>query len=463
MVSRGLAIERYSSGYRSGNMASPSSLINALFMSTVKRAGRTLVSIASTSRVDQAERWRPSDHLRFMTMLTTWLILWVLRVLVDHFPGLCPMAAPMDHLERPLGFQPLLASSSVAAAAAAGPSSYPSSQLALVPSSAAARSADMIIYEGDDCFPSVNALGRALSQVLALLNEIPASSRKYQFVMAMADQIMDENARNGHSDLLHINRTALASAFAHTSTLLCRSLLRARPDQGASSNGGAWPISIVSSLPLGNFVASYVKGVSAVLRFVGNSAGGLRRHVEGVNTQQPAVVAVALHRGRSEEEERELTAEKLAQELLWLLVKMKDYGAVDEALEQWSFSSALASASLTANPRVQGFIIKIFAILSGELARNEVRREVKCGLLVLWLPLCCHGSDGLSYPILTGQEKAEMERGIDRVISTLPPTDQEVVLTNWFQDFISSASDWPNLQAAYERWCHCSRKQLVLS
>lgn len=88
-------------------------------------------------------------------------------------------------------------------------------------------------------------------------------------------------------------------------------------------------------------------------------------------------------------------------------------------------------------------------------------REVKFGLLVLWLPLCCHGSDGISYPMLTGQEKADVERGIDRVISTLPPAEQEVVLTNWFQDFTASASDWPNLQVSYDRWCSCTRNKLV--
>lgn len=198
-----------------------------------------------------------------------------------------------------------------------------------------------------------------------MLNEIPASSRKYQFAMAMADRIMDENARNGHSDLLHINLTALASAFAHTSTLLYHSLHRARPDQDAG--GGTWPISIVRSLPLGNFIASYVKGVSTVLRFVGNSAGGLRQLAEGGRQQM-----AALSRGSSEEEERELATEKLAQELLWISIKMKDYGAVDEALEQWSFSSALASASLIANPRVQALIIRILGtpfiyILPGHL------------------------------------------------------------------------------------------------
>ncbi|KAL6988817.1 hypothetical protein U1Q18_014570 [Sarracenia purpurea var. burkii] len=73
--------------------------------------------------------------------------------------------------------------------------------------------------------------------IFALLNEIPASSRKYQFAVAMADKIVDENARNGHVELLHINRAALSSAFARTSGLLYRSL---RSSSQAVDDHGTW-------------------------------------------------------------------------------------------------------------------------------------------------------------------------------------------------------------------------------
>lgn len=55
----------------------------------------------------------------------------------------------------------------------------------------------------------------------------------------------------------------------------------------------------------------------------------------------------------------DLAAEKHAEELLWITKKMIICGAVDEALVQWSFASGLASYSLTANPRVQGLVVKI--------------------------------------------------------------------------------------------------------
>ena len=140
--------------------------------------------------------------------------------------------------------------------------------------------------------------------------------------------------------------------------------------------------------------------------------------------------------------------------------KLRGCGAGDEALMQWSFASGLAAFSLTANPRVQGSIVKISAILVEELSRVdfEVPRQVKFRLIGLWLPLFCFAGNGLAFPFLTGYEKAETERALDRVISTLPATDQEVILTNWLQDFTISASDWPNLQVSYDRWCRSTRK-----
>ncbi|CAK9162731.1 unnamed protein product [Ilex paraguariensis] len=155
--------------------------------------------------------------------------------------------------------------------------------------------------------------------------------------------------------------------------------------------------------------------------------------------------------------------EKYAQELLWIANKMCECGVVDDALLQWSLASALASLSLTASPRVQGFIVKISAILLGELirAKLEVPRQVKIRLLVLWLPLFCYADNGLAYPVLTGYEKAEMERIMDEMISGLPSMDQEVILTNWLQDFTMSTSDWPNLQTSYDRWCNSTRKLIT--
>ncbi|KAI3421665.1 uncharacterized protein J3R85_012022, partial [Psidium guajava] len=430
--------------YYSSSSSSPSSLMSSLFTATINMAAKTLVSAASPSKnpFASADRWRLSDHLRFMVMLTAWVTLWFLRVLKDHFPGLG------GHLEYPL--QSARLASSVAGSFDFPPLlTYPTgparsaSALAL-PSSPS--SLEMILREDEDG-PSIRALRRALSHILALLNDIPASSRKYEFAMSMADRILEGNARDGHEDLQEINRMALSSAFSRTSSLLYDSLQQTRSKDVVS---GLFPTSVIRALPMGSYINSYLKGVNmcvgAVVRYMKN--GTLPWH----GGRQLA--------GAAGMDEGEMVAEKLAQELLWITNKLRDFGSLDEALEQWSFASGLASLCLGASPRVQGFVIKIFAILSGELRRESasIPTEVKFGLLTLWLPLCCHGSNGLSYPTMTGLEKVEAERAMDEVISSLSAIDQEVILTNWFQEFTVSSSDWPNLQLSYDRWCQYTRK-----
>lgn len=103
------------------------------------------------------------------------------------------------------------------------------------------------------------------------------------------------------------------------------------------------------------------------------------------------------------------------------------------------------------------------AILIRDLTGDdiEVPRQVKFGLLVLWLPLFCYANNGLASPFLTSFEMVEVERAVDYAMSTLPSMDQEVILTNWVQDFAVSASDWPNLQWSYDRWCQSARELAV--
>jgi hypothetical protein len=175
----------------------------------------------------------------------------------------------------------------------------------------------------------------------------------------MAERIMDENARYGHAALLQINRMALASAFARTSNLLHRTLERTQADQDdEDANSGTWTTRVIRALPMGNYLTSYMKGfgvcVNAIMSTVANAGT--------CQLQKKRQLGVA-----SEREVEELMAEKLAQELLWITTKLRDYGAVDAALVQWSFASGLAPLSLSANVRVQGFMVKISGDLSSPI------------------------------------------------------------------------------------------------
>ncbi|KAI3889708.1 hypothetical protein MKX03_007730 [Papaver bracteatum] len=453
---------------------SPTSILNYLFMSTVNTAARTLNSFVQSSSSPNPVSWKLTDHFRYAGMLLIWFTLWVLRVLMDYVPLSFVPSPLLDGLASSIG----LASSHDHHS-----SSYYGAGDSLS-SSSTSPSMDLVLHQGyggsggnnyyyDESIDisdqggggssSSKSIGRALSHIFTLMNEIPATSRKYQFAVSMADRIVDENVREGHAALQEVNRMALSYAFSRTYNLLYRSL---QDDSQANVMDHDTGTGLFRSLPLGSYMESG-------LRFCLNSftpfglGGVLLDSFTSKKVKKQVTVG-----GGYDEEERVLAAEKLAQELLWITNKLRACGAVDEALGQWSLASGLASLSFSSHHRVQGLIVKITIILLGELARGsghhkesllvEAPREVKYRLLLLWLPLLCYANSGLSYPVLTGIEKAETERVIDQVIATLPASDQEIILTNWLQDYTNSSSDWPNLQRSYDQWCRSSRNNILL-
>lgn len=156
-------------------------------------------------------------------------------------------------------------------------------------------------------------------------------------MIAMAENILDENARDGHEALQEINRTALSSAFGHTTNLLHQSLQA----KHQANETNSWPSRLLYSLPLGSYLRVYLKGVQFVANLLplGNKDTG--------------------GNGGGDEAYESVKPEKFAQELLWVTKKLKYCGAVDEALVHWSSASGLASSSLVANPREQSTIVRV--------------------------------------------------------------------------------------------------------
>lgn len=120
----------------------PSALLNSVFMTTVNAAAKTLVAVASNAKAadQQSDKWRAADHMRFMLMLMTWLVVWVLRVLMDH----CPFSTG---------------------------SSYSLDDLMTLPSAGASSSFDLVLQQDSTNIqaPSAKALGRALTHVSSFI------------------------------------------------------------------------------------------------------------------------------------------------------------------------------------------------------------------------------------------------------------------------------------------------------
>lgn len=254
------------------------------------------------------------------------------------------------------------------------------------------------------------AIARALSHALALVTELPTSSPKYAFTRAMAERMLAENASLEHP-LLAVNKTALARAFRRTLQLLETALRRQK-----------------GSTRLGQMIERYTW---ASLNEFGSIEGD--------------------------------KAEKLAQELLWVVEKMGECDGIDEVCWQWSRAHILASMSLTSTPRIQRSLVRLSAILCRAIGNDTVyvTNQVRFRFLLLWLPLFCRATHGGDGPIFSNWEKQETEEALQNAIAPLSAPDQELIFATWLEEYSWSISDWPNFQKSYGQWCQRARLQAV--
>ncbi|XP_042494438.1 uncharacterized protein LOC122073841 [Macadamia integrifolia] len=291
-----------------------------------------------------------------------------------------------------------------------------------------------------------SSIARALSQLLSLMNEIPVSSRKYEVVRGLAEKLIDENLREGSETLKEVNCAALSGVFSKTLRQLEATMSRQqehRPVVNGDGEVGSGQLRRRRNRVLGA-IRSFREGARNVLFADGVDGGG----------------------GSS--------AEKWAVELLWLARKMGDCGCVEEAEWRWGTASNLARLALTAEPHLQGSLVKVSAFLFKKVKRireetedegkADQQREIKMKMLMTWLPLLCRASNGIDAPVLSSREREELERVLEEMIEMLrQEEEQEKVLALWLHHFTScSSSDWPNLQGCYIRWCDASRKLLLL-
>ncbi|PIA52118.1 hypothetical protein AQUCO_01000182v1 [Aquilegia coerulea] len=295
-----------------------------------------------------------------------------------------------------------------------------------------------IIHEGD------SGIARALSQILSIMNDIPVNSRKYETVRCLAEKIIDENLEEGCEVLLEVNRTVLSNAFARTLCQLEAALLEQERERVNEINGSG-------SL---DYRLSWVWNAVRVVK------DGAMSRVGGLMEEETSCRPVGW------------SAEKFAAEILWLAQKLIACGNGEEAVLRWGAASSLASLAFSAEPRTQGTMVKVSALLFKHLKemgaegfelKSGEQRERKKLMLMSWLPFLCRASNGIDTPVLSNAERMELEKVLEEIIETLRQEDeQEKVLALWLHHFTSSPlSDWPNLQACYSRWCNASRKLLV--
>ncbi|KAJ7968215.1 1,8-cineole synthase [Quillaja saponaria] len=281
-----------------------------------------------------------------------------------------------------------------------------------------------------------SGIARALSQLLSIVNDIPVSSRKYEVVRSLAEKIIEENHKEGIEALHDVNRRVLSAAFSRALSQLEAATIeqeRGRADDVGSGIG-----------PVENRLGRVLK--------VAKSFGDLAWRRGWKNRRLGS------------------SAEKLAAEVLWLAQKLTACGCGEEAILKWAAASNLGRLALSAEPRLQGSLVKFSAFLFKEAkdtdqketeeSKREEHRQTKLKMLTSWLPLLCKANNGIDIPVLSVGERAELERILEETIETLEhEIEQEQVLSLWLHHFTHSpSSDWPNLHACYTRWCNASRK-----
>lgn len=299
------------------------------------------------------------------------------------------------------------------------------------------------------------AMSRALCQMLGLVNDTPASSEKYEFARALAEKLITQNMSKGDGTLWETNRAALQGAFLRTSKLLTTSLEELQHQQELKEASWFWVL--VHSIFQKNIgVFHRTLSVEYICTCVHNFLFGIAKATKIPSDLPPLQSA-------SNRKDLTATAEKLAQELLWITEKLKECSYIYEVTRTWSAMPCLAKLSLSAHPHIQACLLRISVMLLKDLAVCESNTWISClkvDMLLVWLPLFCHAKIGFDFPSLMPSEKAGILRDLEQNILSLSVHDQEMVLSCWLREYVSSASEWPNLQECFESWCFNVRSSI---
>ncbi|KAG0625707.1 hypothetical protein M758_2G075200 [Ceratodon purpureus] len=291
---------------------------------------------------------------------------------------------------------------------------------------------------------SKSPIGRSLTQVLALMNDVPSSSNKYAFLQDLADRVIEENKVEG-GKFSSVNQAALRRGFSRTINLLGQSL-------ESRQQHGSFLGRMVRHLPSRAMLSTVsLPGPLAKIRsLIGNILLPFNLWMQRTNANE------ATHLTNLADTDM---AEKFATELLWIAEKLLANEWMEDAIEQWSSAPSLAELSLYASPKVQKSLVRLSALLcKGLVGNTNIPQDVCLQLVILWLPLLCNATHGGDGPIFSSVEKVDLERQLERLVAALPETDQEQILSTWLQEYALSQSDWPNLQKCYDSWCSSMRK-----
>ncbi|XP_073111985.1 BTB/POZ domain-containing protein At1g63850 isoform X2 [Elaeis guineensis] len=142
-----------------------------------------------------------------------------------------------------------------------------------------------------------------------------------------------------------------------------------------------------------------------------------------------------------------------ADNLHWLLDILIDRQMADEFLRTWAGQAELSEAHSKV-PAIHRYeVSRVTARLFVGVGKGQilVSKEARCLLLSTWLEPF-YEDFGWMRRACKGLDRHLMEDGLANTILTLPLAMQQEILLAWFERFLNSGDDCPNIQRGFEVW-----------
>lgn len=142
-----------------------------------------------------------------------------------------------------------------------------------------------------------------------------------------------------------------------------------------------------------------------------------------------------------------------ADNLFWILDILIDRQVAEDFLKTWASQSELAEAHSKV-PAVHRYeVSKVTARLFVGIGKGQLlaSKDVRCLLLQTWL-VPFYDDFGWMRRSSKGLDRHLIEDGLSNTILTLPLSWQQDILLAWFNRFLNSGEDCPNIQRGFEVW-----------
>lgn len=142
-----------------------------------------------------------------------------------------------------------------------------------------------------------------------------------------------------------------------------------------------------------------------------------------------------------------------ADNLHWILDILIDRQIAEDFLRTWASQSELSEA----HPKVPALhryeVSRVTARLFVGIGKGQLlaSKDARCSLLQTWL-VPFYEDFGWMRRASRGLDRHLIEDGLSNTILTLPMVLQQDILMSWFDRFLNSGDDCPNIQRGFEIW-----------